>query len=259
MCIRYGGRTRTGHWLMVTHARPAPGSLATPAELVAAAEHLEGASAIDILRWASARFGKLTFATGFGAEGCVLLDLIVREKLPIDLFTLDTGVLFPETYALWKQLEARYGVTIRAVTPQVTIPAQALLHGPKLWERDPDRCCDIRKIQPLRNALSSFDAWVTALRREQTPERANARVVEQDRKFGLVKINPLAAWTHDEIWAHVYANDVPVSVLHDHGYPSIGCQPCTSPVAANEDLRAGRWRGTPKRECGLHTAPKEGA
>ncbi len=227
-----------------------------PDEVVAAGDRLEGASALDILRWASDRYGKLTFATGFGAEGCVVIDLIARHQLPIDLFTLDTGVLFPETYTLWKQLEARYGITIRGVTPELTIPAQALLHGPKLWERDPDRCCELRKIQPLRNALSGFDAWITALRREQTPERANARVVEHDRKFGLVKINPLAGWTHDDVWAHVYANDVPVNALHEQGYPSIGCQPCTSPVSEDEDPRAGRWRGNAKRECGLHTPVK---
>ena len=233
---------------MVTNARPD--------EVVAAGDRLEGASALEILQWAAARYGKLTFATGFGAEGCVVIDLIAKHQLPIDIFTLDTGVLFPETYALWKQLEARYGIAIRAVSPELTIPAQALLHGPKLWERDPDRCCELRKIQPLRNALSGFDAWITALRREQTPERANARVVEHDRKFGLVKINPLVTWTHDDVWAHIYANDVPYNALHDRSYPSIGCQPCTSPVEGTEDPRAGRWRGTAKRECGLHA--KEG-
>lgn len=237
---------------MVTHARPD--------EVVAAGERLESASALEILRWAAQRYGKLTFATGFGAEGCVVIDLIARHQLPIDLFTLDTGVLFPETYALWKQLEQRYGITIRAVSPELTIPAQALLHGPKLWERDPDRCCELRKIQPLKNALGGFEAWITALRREQTPERASARVIEHDRKFGLVKINPLAAWSHDDVWAHVYANDVPVNPLHEQGYPSIGCEPCTSPVRDGEDARAGRWRGNAKRECGLHTpVAKEGA
>jgi len=218
---------------------------------------LDGATALDILRWAAARYGRLTFATGFGAEGCVVIDLIARHALPIDLFTLDTGVLFPETYALWKQLEQRYGVVIRAVTPELTIPAQALLHGPKLWEHEPDRCCELRKIAPLRHALAGYDGWITALRREQTPERKTARVVERDRKFDLIKINPLAAWTHDDVWAHVYAHDVPVNPLHDQGYPSIGCQPCTTAVAADEDPRAGRWRGSAKNECGLHL--KEGA
>jgi phosphoadenosine phosphosulfate reductase len=234
---------------MVTRARPD--------EVAVLGDLLDGATALDILRWASARYGRLTFATGFGAEGCVVIDLIARHALPIDLFTLDTGVLFPETYALWKQLEQRYGVVIRAVTPELTIPAQALLHGPKLWERAPDRCCELRKIAPLRNALAGYDGWITALRREQTPERKTARVVERDRKFDLIKINPLAAWTHDEVWAHIYAHDVPVNPLHDQGYPSIGCQPCTTAVAADEDPRAGRWRGSAKTECGLHL--KEGA
>jgi phosphoadenosine phosphosulfate reductase len=221
-----------------------------------AAESLEHESAVDILRWAAKRVGKLTFATGFGAEGCVVIDLIAREQLAIDIFTLDTGVLFPETYELWRRLEQRYGITIRAVRPELTIPAQALVHGPKLWERDPDRCCSIRKIGPLRAALSGFDAWITAIRRDQTPERATAQVVEHDRKFGLVKINPLVMWTHDDVWAHIYANDVPYNALHERNYPSIGCAPCTSPVQGSEDARAGRWRGTAKRECGLHV--KEG-
>lgn len=232
--------------------------VARPDEVAVIGDLLEGASALDILRWAAGRFGRLTFATGFGAEGCVVIDLIARHGLPIDLFTLDTGVLFPETRALWRELEDRYGIAIRAVSPELTIPAQALVHGPRLWEREPDRCCELRKIAPLRHALAGFDAWITALRRDQTPERATARVVERDRKFGLVKINPLAAWTHDDVWAHIYQHDVPVNALHGQGFPSIGCEPCTSPVAAGEDPRAGRWRGSTKRECGLH-ADKESA
>jgi phosphoadenosine phosphosulfate reductase len=227
-------------------------------DVAAAAVELEALEPLEILHWAAKRVGKLTFATGFGAEGCVVIDLIARNGLAIDLFTLDTGVLFPETYVLWKQLESHYGVTIRAVRPELTIPAQALVHGPRLWEREPDRCCDLRKIEPLRRELATFDAWITAIRRDQTPERATAAVVEHDRKFGLVKINPLVRWTHDDVWAHLYAHDVPYNVLHERGYPSIGCAPCTSPVGDAEDPRAGRWRGSAKRECGLHLATKEG-
>jgi len=224
-----------------------------PIDVPAAAAELEGASAVDILRWASQRLApKLTFATGFGAEGCVIIDLVAKHHLPIDLFTLDTGVLFPETYALWRRLEDTYGVTIRPVRPPLSIDAQAATLGPALWTRDPDRCCDLRKVQPLRQALTGFDAWITAIRREQTPERATARVVEHDQKFGLLKINPLVRWSHDDVWAHIYANDVPYNELHDQGFPSIGCQPCTSAVAPGEDARAGRWRGAGKKECGLH-------
>jgi phosphoadenosine phosphosulfate reductase len=166
--------------------------------------------------------------------------------LPIDLFTLDTGVLFPETYALWRRLEARYGVTIRAV--RADNPA------PELWKRDPDACCEQRKVRPLREALAGFDAWITAIRRDQTPERAHAQVVEHDAKFGLVKVNPLVAWTHDDVWAHIYRHDVPYNPLHERGYPSIGCAPCTSAIVPGENLRAGRWRGAAKKECGLHTS-----
>ena len=218
--------------------------------------NLEGKPPTEILEWAVANGSRIAFATGFGAEGCVLIDLIGRAKLPVEIFTLDTGLLFDETYALWAALEQRYGITIRAVKPKLTVDEQAVAEGPALWERDPDRCCDQRKVQPLREALAGFSSWLTAIRRDQTPERANAQVVEDDPKFGLVKINPLVAWTHDDVWGHIYSNDVPFNPLHERGYPSIGCKPCTSQIIPGEDLRAGRWRGAGKRECGLHVAEK---
>lgn len=222
----------------------------------AASHELEGRSAAEILRWASEHIGpRLVFATGFGAEGCVVIDLIARQALPIEVITLDTGVLFPETYELWQRLEARYGIAIRGVQPLQTIGRQAAAHGPKLWEREPDRCCELRKVEPLRRALAGLDGWITAIRRDQTPERATAQIVEDDRKFGLVKINPLVAWTHDDVWAHLYTNDVPYHALHERGYPSIGCEPCTTAVAEGEDPRSGRWRGMAKKECGLHVPP----
>lgn len=222
-------------------------------DIGAASRALEGAPAAAILRWAAEQLApRLTFATGLGAEGCVIIDLIARHQLPIDIFTLDTGVLFPETYALWKRLEERYGITIRRVTADHTSVID------RLWENESDRCCELRKVQPLTRELASFAAWITAIRRDQTPERASAQIVESDRKFGLLKINPLVAWTHDDVWAHLYANDVPYNPLHEQGYPSIGCQPCTSPVVPGENLRAGRWRSVPgKRECGLHVAKDE--
>ena len=216
---------------------------------------LEGKSPAEILAWAAAHGGpRVGFATGFGAEGCVVIDLIATLQLPIDIFTLDTGLLFTETYDLWHRLEAKYGITIRAVKPAKSVEAQTLADGPELWLRDPDRCCEQRKIIPLRAELAHFDAWITAIRRDQTPERATAQIIEPDKQFGLVKISPLVAWTHDDVWAHVYAHDVPFNPLHEQGYPSIGCQPCTSKINPGEDLRAGRWRGADKRECGLHTA-----
>ena len=205
--------------------------MSTIIDVTTAARELEGESPAGILRWASQHLGeKLTFATGFGAEGCAIIDLIARNNLPIDLFTLDTGLLFPETYDLWHRLEAKYGVKIRGVKPSHTVEQQASAHGPSLWERDPDRCCELRKVIPLKQALAGFAAWITAIRRDQTAERAYARVVENDRKFGLIKVNPLVTWTHDDVWAHIYANDVPYNPLHEQGYPSIGCHPCTAAV-----------------------------
>jgi len=223
------------------------------AELARRAAELEGRPAADVLRWAVERYAhRLTFATGFGPEGCVLIDLIGRERLPIDLFTLDTGLLFEETHALWRGLEKRHGLKIRRVTPELTLDAQAQPPGDRLWQRAPDRCCAIRKVAPLETELARVDAWITAIRRDQTPQRAGAQVVEWDAKFGIAKINPLVGWTKQDVWRHIVEHDVPYNPLHDLGYPSIGCRPCTSPVLPGEDDRAGRWRGSAKTECGLH-------
>jgi phosphoadenylyl-sulfate reductase (thioredoxin) len=222
-------------------------------EVGRAATELEAAEPLAILTWAAARHApRLGFATGFGPEGCVLIDLIGRHQLPIDIFTLDTGVLFPETYALWRRLETRYRLTIRAVQPTQTLAEQAAIHGDELWAREPDRCCQLRKVEPLRREAAKLDAWIAAIRRDQTPERAAAAVVERDARFGLIKINPLVRWTSNDVWSYLLDHEVPYNPLHDLGYPSIGCAPCTSPVADGEDPRAGRWRGTGKRECGLH-------
>jgi thioredoxin-dependent adenylylsulfate APS reductase len=225
-------------------------------ELRRYAADLESASAAEILKWASDRFGsRLTFASSLGIEDCVITDLIARESLPVDIFTLDTGLLFPETYALKARIEAKYGLVIRAVRPQHSVDEQAAHEGPELWLREPDQCCELRKLQPLRATLARHDAWITAIRRDQTPDRANAPVVAWDSRFGLVKINPLVRWTFADVQAHVREHDVPYNPLHDQNYPSIGCMPCTSPVAPGEDPRSGRWRGKEKTECGLHLLP----
>jgi phosphoadenylyl-sulfate reductase (thioredoxin) len=228
--------------------------MADATEIDAAASELEGADATSVLRWASGRFAPLGFATGLGVEGCVLLDLAARAGLALDVFTLDTGLLFAETYELWRRLEARYGITIRAVRPPLTVEQQNAAHGDALWARDPDACCRMRKVEPLAAevAAAGFPAWISAIRRDQTPERAGARVVELDRRFGIVKVNPLVRWTDSDIWRHALDHDVPYNPLHDQGFPSIGCAPCTTAVAPGENPRAGRWRGTAKTECGLH-------
>jgi phosphoadenylyl-sulfate reductase (thioredoxin) len=216
-------------------------------------------SPAEILAWAAARFEHVAFSTGFGVEGCVLVDVIARHRLPIDVFTLDTGLLFPETYLLWQRLEKRYGISIRGVEPARTVGQQADEHGERLWERQPDTCCELRKLRPLREALREADAWVTAIRRDQTADRADASVVESDSRFGLIKINPLVGWTGDQVWSYVREHDVPYNRLHDRGYPSIGCWPCTSSVKPGESPRAGRWRGREKTECGLHARPVRSA
>ncbi len=223
------------------------------------ARRFEGRPPAEVLAWAATEYpGRAVFTTGFGAEGCVLIDLIAADHLAIDVVTLDTGLLFPETYELWHRLEDRYGLTIRGVEPAQTVTEQAQAHGDRLWELAPNRCCHLRKVLPLENALRGQGAWITAIRRDQTADRARARVVEPDpRDASRVKVNPLASWTSADVWAYVRRNDVPVNVLHDRGYPSIGCWPCTSPVAAGEDARAGRWRDQQKTECGLHARPAQ--
>ena len=221
-------------------------------ELAALAASLEGRRPEEILAAAAARHpGRIALACSFGAEDCLLVELVGRERLAVELFTIDTGVLFPETYDLWRRLEARTGLTIRAVRGVLPPPDTQ----PPPWEVDADACCDLRKVQPLRATLASLGAWVTGIRRDQTPERANARVVEWDTRFGLEKVNPLAAWTSDQVWAFLKSEGVPFNPLHERGYHSIGCAPCTSPIGPGEDPRAGRWRGSQKKECGLHFRP----
>jgi phosphoadenylyl-sulfate reductase (thioredoxin) len=220
------------------------------------AEELEGRPPAEILAAVAPLFpGRISLANSFGAEDCVLVDVIARARLPVDVFTIDTGFLFAETYALWTRLEERYGLRFRAVKADVPASAPGL---PPPWERDPDACCDLRKVRPLRAELGRLGAWVTGIRRDQTPDRAGAKVVEWDARFGLVKVNPLAAWRSEDVWTYVRRREVPTNPLHAQGYLSIGCAPCTSPVKPGEDPRAGRWRGREKTECGLH-ADRTGA
>ena len=224
----------------------------TDEELLALAEDFEGAPPQELLSWALEKFrSDVALATGFGTEGCVLVEMVASID-PARIFYLDTDLLFPETYKLRDQLAERYGVRFeRRATPR-SVEQQTLRHGERLWERDPDLCCRLRKVEPLKEMLSGLEAWITAIRREQSPARAHARVIERDAKFGLIKINPLAAWTKREVWSYALEHEVPYNPLYDQGYSSIGCLPFTSPVQINEDSRAGRWRGFQKTECGLH-------
>jgi phosphoadenosine phosphosulfate reductase len=217
------------------------------------AAELETAHPEAVLRWAVDEFGPdIALATGFGAEGCVLVAMLSNISRDTRMFYLDTDLLFPETYALRDQLEARYGVRFERRATRLSLSDQAAEHGEGLWERQPNLCCRLRKVEPLREMLSGLRAWVTAIRRDQSPERAGVRVIERDEKYGLMKISPLAAWSASDVWNYITRYDVPYNPLHDRGYPSIGCVPCTTPVQIGEPRRAGRWRGTDKTECGIH-------
>jgi phosphoadenosine phosphosulfate reductase len=222
-------------------------------EIADAATRFEHAPAQEALAWAFERFKeRVTIATGFGAEGAALIDMAVRINPKPDVFFLDTGFLFSETYDLRRRIEDRYRIEIRRLAATLTPEQQEAKFGPKLWARDADLCCRIRKLEPLKEALASRAAWATAIRREQTPERSSALVVEWDYQWRVVKINPLARWTRRDVWEYIRANQVPYNPLHERGYPSIGCTHCTRAVGKDEHERAGRWSGLAKRECGLH-------
>ena len=214
----------------------------------------ESWKAEQVLSWAFATYGEdVAIATGMGAEGMVLLDIASRINPDMKVFTGDTEFLFAETYDLIDRVEERYGIKIERILSQLSPEEQQREFGPKLWAKNPDQCCSLRKVEPLRRKLSTLDAWITAIRRGQTPERAGAKKVDWDEKFNLVKINPLADWTHQMVWAYIVKNDVPYNPLHDRNYPSIGCTNCTRAIQAGEESRAGRWSGFGKTECGLHT------
>jgi phosphoadenosine phosphosulfate reductase len=218
-----------------------------------AARDLATATPQKILEWGFAEYGdQITIATGFGVEGAALIDMAAKINPRLDVFFLDTDFLFPETYELRRRLEARYGIEIRAFKTAITPEAQEQFYGESLWARDPDLCCRLRKIEPLQQALDGRQAWVTAIRRDQTPARANSQTVEWDRRWNLAKVNPLAYWTKRDVWTYISRQNVPFNALHSEGYSSIGCTHCTRPVQIGEDDRAGRWAGFAKTECGLH-------
>jgi phosphoadenosine phosphosulfate reductase len=224
-----------------------------PTELESLSKAFEQKTPQEVLQWGIGKFrGEITLACSFGAEDVALVDMIARIDSTVPVFYLDTDYLFPETAEVRDRIAARYGMQPVAVKPLVTLEEQSAEHGTDLFGRQPDLCCKIRKVEPLRRHLGGFDAWVTGIRRDQAPSRANAALVEFDKIFNLVKFNPLATWTSDDVWAYIRANDVPYNALHDRNYPSIGCAPCTRPVKPGEDPRAGRWANFAKKECGLH-------
>ncbi|OAB35117.1 phosphoadenylyl-sulfate reductase [Paenibacillus glacialis] len=215
-------------------------------------EEFELALPEDVIRWAIDTFPNITFACSFGAEDVVLVDMIQKISPSTDIFYLDTDFHFKETYETRDQMAQKYGLEFVRVSPKLTPEEQASQHGEALWTIDANQCCNIRKVEPLTRILSQYDAWITGIRRDQAPTRANTKKVEYDAKFGLIKFNPIASWTTDDVWNYIRSNDVLYNPLHDQNYPSIGCEYCTRPVMPGEDPRAGRWAGNEKTECGLH-------
>ncbi|HWQ15886.1 MAG TPA: phosphoadenylyl-sulfate reductase [Roseiflexaceae bacterium] len=208
----------------------------------------------ELLDWATAHFGdEIVLTCSFGGpSGMVLLDMLARLGRRTPVVFLDTGLLFPETYALAEQAARRYGVTIERRRPALTLAEQERREGPDLFWRDPDRCCAIRKVAPLAETLRRYRAWVSGIRRDQAESRAATELLQWHARHAVLKIAPLAYWSERDVWRYIHAHQVPYNPLLDQGYPSLGCLPCTRP-ASGADARAGRWSGFAKVECGIHT------
>ena len=217
------------------------------------AAELDGASALDLLRWTDENFGG-DYVVASNMQDAVLIDLAAKVRPGVDILFLDTGYHFVETIGTRDAVEAVYDVNIVNVTAEKSVAEQDELFGKELFAREPNECCRMRKVEPLSKALRGYSAWVTGIRRVEAPTRANAPLISWDKAFGLVKINPLAAWTDDDMQAYIDDNSILVNPLVYEGYPSIGCAPCTAKPAEGADPRSGRWAGTGKVECGLHAS-----
>jgi phosphoadenosine phosphosulfate reductase len=222
-------------------------------EIVEVQSSVENWTAQQVLTWAFEKYGNyVAISSALGAEGMVLIDMASRLRKNLRLFTIDTEFLFPETHNLIDRTEQKYGIKVERVYSLLSPEEQEQIHGSALWNRDPDQCCNLRKVEPLRRKLSGLSAWITSIRRDQTSSRRSAHKVEWDEKFGLVKINPIADWSSKQVWRYLHEHGVPYNPLHDRNYPSIGCTHCTRAIRPGEDSRAGRWSGLNKTECGLH-------
>ncbi len=209
---------------------------------------------LDVLKWAFAEYrDDIIYPCSFGAEGIVLIDLIQKMNKSAKIIFLDTGLHFPETYTLIEEVKKRYPyLDIKMVKPKMTLEEQEKWYGEELWRDNPNLCCHMRKVMPLKDALSGAKAWISGLRREQSPSRSKTQYINKDGKFQKIKICPLIHWTWEDIMTYIQLNQLPYNPLHDQGYPSIGCAPCTLPALEIGDSRSGRWAGSLKTECGLH-------
>jgi phosphoadenosine phosphosulfate reductase len=228
-------------------------------ELTATQAALEDATPQAILRWATGHFdGRLALVTSFQITGVATLHMLhaIAPQLPV--LTLDTGLLFDETYDLIAEIRRRCNPNLHILRPALSVDEQAAAYGDKLWQHDPDSCCHLRKTLPLQHALHDYDAWFTGLRRDQSPARANTPTVAWSERYQAYKIAPFANWTHDMVWDYVHTHDLPYNTLYDDGYSSIGCWPCTKRSRNVDDLRGGRWLGQDKTECGIHVEDTSG-
>lgn len=235
---------------------------ATPeflAELAEASARLETAAPEEIIAWARDRYAPhLAMATAFGPEGCLILSMLAKVAPDTYVFNLDTGYQFQQTLDLRDRIAEKYGIEVEMLQPELSVPEYEAKHGGPLYKTNPTQCCFDRKIKVLQRAAEGQHAWMSGIRRDQSSARAQAPIVGWDKKFNLVKISPLANSTKEEVWTRIVSEGVPYNPLHDQGYPSIGCWPCTRAVAAGEDdERAGRWSGSAKTECGLHTTEEQ--
>lgn len=210
--------------------------------------------ALNVLNWAYNHYGEdVVYACSFGIEGIVLIDLISKVKPDAKIVFLDTDVHFKETYETIEKVKANYPkLNIEIKKPALTLEDQAAQFGDELWKSNPNKCCEIRKLVPLKETLTGAKAWISGLRRDQSETRQNTNFINKDNKFESVKICPLIHWTWKDVWRYVSKHNLTYNPLHDTGYPSIGCSHCTKPAFTMEDLRSGRWSGQTKTECGLH-------
>jgi len=226
-------------------------------DIEALQQEFETAHPQNVLQWAAQTFGqKLAIVTSFQPTGIVTMHMMSQIAPDTPVLTLDTGVLFDETYQLMDELEAQLKLNLIRVKPALTLDEQAEQHGATLWDRDPEKCCQIRKVTPLNEVLVGYDAWISGIRRDQSSGRAFTPIIARDaRQEGRVKLNPFATWTEEMIWTYIRAYELPYNTLHDNGYPSIGCKTCTRPVTDGVYSRDGRWSGFGKVECGIHVDP----
>lgn len=223
------------------------------------AHDLREAHPVEIIRWGVEQLGasSIAFACSFGYEDVALVNMVLEVDPDIDIFYLDTDLLFSETYQVRDRIKNKYQCNFLKVRPELTLDQQNQMYGSELWKRNPNQCCSLRKVTPLRKVLANYQGWITGIRREQSNTRAQTEVIEWDRSFDLWKLNPLAYWKEEQVWDYIRQYQIPYNPLHDKNYPSIGCFPCTMPVQPGEDPRSGRWAGFAKTECGLHNTEKK--